>query len=350
MFLDKNKGAITIEASIVFIIFTAGYLLLNSISMGLMVESMTRKALFEVGMDMSHYIQIVDRVGLNDYVRTETVELDDYKNLIIEDFNNQIDGEEGGDIVSSLLDLAKRDALGRTKKFGMDKIVSRLFVKKLRSIRPDLDIKNTFSIDKFDFSESKILENGNQIRLKLNYNFKMDSLGIFSVKNNISQVFLTDTWINNIKKNKFYSIWDESNFERGRYFASKIRSESKLGLKTGKGFDYFDKDTNTLIQAISLNIFDRTYTNEEQGKYYIKEEFFKLLKRYDNEMKKNYKKVANTMEQINGELLELNKANIKLLIILPEEAMQRTDLENYLSQIHNNQSIEFKYLEKAFND
>lgn len=342
-----NKGSATIEASLVLIIFIMGYLILHSLSINLLVESITRKALFETGMDLSNYIQFVDTLEEVHNIKTSEIDLKDYEELIIKSITSN------NSFIKDLFTLVKKDLRSEVQKKSYKFIIKKIFSEKISSIKSDVNYNNLGvenGIDGINISDIKILENSNSLQLEINYDFKIDKLGLFSYRNNVNQSVNIGSWAREDKNtpDKFSSIWDKSNFFRGKYFANEFREKYPgIVIKKGSGVDLYDVNNNTIIQIYSLNIFDKTYSEKTEDGYILKEDFNKTIKSYYKKLLFNINNMNNTFVSEDGRNFEINKPIEKLVIILPEEAKVLFNLNNIEKEVRN---IEFLYLEKAIND
>lgn len=340
----SNEGSATIEASLVFIVFIAAYLIINSVALSLMTESITRKAAFETGMELASYIQISERIGLSDIMKTNTVDIDDYKNIIAAELNS---GDFSDEAFTKILDLFLNDLEFSAKKKLFTKLVEDIIHSKIKRLNGTKNIED-LGVKNLNIEDLSILENNSQIEFTINYEYELDKLGIFGFKNEISQKFLTDTWTTAKSNSSLDSIWDQTNFIRGRYFLDRIRSENIIGLKTGRGFDIYDNKTNTLIQVYSLNIFKQTYSDNAGDKYTIKDRFIEQINTYYKKLDDNINRYGNKVITLNGNEINILNPNKKLYIILPLEAEEMTNIKEIIGKLSG--EIEFKYMEKAFND
>lgn len=348
-----NRGSLTIEASLVFILFTIGYFIVNNVAISIMTESLTRKALFETGLEFSTYIEVIDKFEYTNSLKTTTFDIKEYENIITDGIGKEISFENFNVIIADLKRLLKHDMSGEFKRIVYNNILKKIFLVKLNDISKNFNLnKSTIinGITGIEFFNSKILENSNRLEINLKYKNEIGKFGFLSYKNEVIQKFLIDTWIVNHNKKHKKSIWDETNFERGRYFAGNVRKNDKLiEIKIGKGIDLFDFENNTAIKVYSINIFEEFYSNKNLDKYQIKEEFFNLIKTYKNKFKKDLIKYKE-IESISGRKIKLNNPKTKLILILPEEAKKLSDIEVYIKKINDIIPYEIRYMEKAFND
>lgn len=350
LFLE-NKALITIEASLVSMIFLSGYLILNSVAMGLITESITRKALFEMGMDVSAYLQVVDKIDKSNDISNQKDYFETYKEEIIEKLDSEFNFNN---ILNTIFKLTKKNLRSSIKTEVYNNAFLPLFYNKLNSINSyyrlsEYNIKN--KIKNIRFENTHIYQNGNLLELNLKYSYSPDVFGLLSLKNNVNQKVVIDNWVDR-KNNKlpFNTIWYKSNFERGWYFADLIRSNTDIPLKGGTGFDYYDESTNSLTQVISLNVFASHYSEKIGDKYIISNNFNEQIKIYMNKVIENYKKYKDKIYSKSGELMSIDNPKLKLKIIMPEEAKRMTNIKEIIKNLENKTELEFKYLEKVFND
>lgn len=350
---SNNRGSISIEASLVSIIFILGYFIINNIAMNILVESITRKTLFETAVELSTYIQILDEFDLSENIETSSFDFENYKDILYKGIDT--DFERGvSTIIDDLYNQIKNDSINSLKNNSYQRIMKLIFSNKLKEIKNDINIEKlglVGGIDGIDFSNSKILENGNEIDLTIKYKFNLDKFGLFSYKNEITQKQILNLWISKTSKLDLETIWKSSNFIRGRYFANSMISHlNAIPTKKGKGIDFYNNETNTLIQVFSLNIFDKTYSNFESDKYKLKEEFLKVVKNYYKKIHENTEKLKGIIETANGEVMSISNPNLKLILILPEEAEDLTNIKDYYNYINQNfGNTEFIFMEKNFN-
>lgn len=336
----ENRGAITVEASLVFVVFVLGYLIINSISINLTVQSLTRKALFETANEVSYYIQLADTFFSKSDLETDEFDINQYKELIKKEIASGMDIEK---LLNQLIEIAKGDLQNISKKNTFLGIIKNIFLKNITKLNVKYNIANAHikgGINGLKFNESKLLENGNNIEINLKYKYIIGKFGLLNFEDDIEQVASLDTWVTNISKNKKNSIWTASNFVRGRYFANKIREE-KDSIDVGFGFDFIED--GKILKVISVNIFNNSYSNENS----IIEGFFNLLENENKKMLEQYEK-TNIVRMQNGKEIKIKEYTPRLFLILPEEALKGTDISKYIERISKYGEITF--LEKAFVD
>lgn len=347
----ENRALITIEASLVSSIFLAGYLVLNSIAISLITESISRRALFELGMDLSAYLQVVDRIGMTDYIATDENGFSNLQKKMMSQIVNEI---EMDNLFDNIVNITKNNIISSGKTFAYNKLLKPIYIQKLKSINgySNLNILGIKEIvNNANFSNTKIFQNGNQLELNLSYEFNIDNFGVFSNTNTVNQKVVIDNWINNFSNNNsFDSIWNKSNFERGKHFVNKLRSNSDIPIKKGTEFDFYDTNSNTLYQVVSLNIFTEFYSEKVGELFEIKESFNRQISKYMNKIKKNYEKYKDKIKKQSGEELNISNPKFKLIVIMPEEALLMNNIQKTTKLLEYKTELEFKYMEKIFND
>lgn len=341
MKIHLNSGFITIEASLVLFIFVISYFILNTVTLSIMTESVTKKALYETAFDLSSYAVVVDRLNSTEDLATKQISFDNYKKIILKELAEDIN-------LVNLFDQLKKQIKNDTQNFVnkqlFKQIVKNIMVRKIKDINSSniVNIGLLESIDDIKIIDVHLFEDGNKISLIINYSINLDKFNIFYFKNNVTQYVEIDTWINRNKK-LADSIWHKSNFERGRYFANKLRNSDEISIKKGIGLDLYNPDTNTISQIFSLNVFDKSYIENKV----ITDNFYKQLDIYYKEMNSNLKKTNNRIIISNGETIYLSNPKLKLIIVMPNEAKQ---LELDYSRVQEIGNIEFKFMEDALID
>lgn len=341
-----NKGEITIEASLVFFIFVVAYITINSLAVGLMNESLTRKAIFETGIEFSNYIQMIDKVY---NIKTKSFDTENYKEIFLDSMKEQLPDSNITEIFSRLKTNILNDTTEASKKIILKNILKDMLLEKIEYINYKFKTDNLIDLD---IENLKIHESGSEIEFVLSYSYKLDKFGLFTFNNDVSQKFLINT--NMYKKNQKNNntIWSKSNFERGRYFASKFRNEKKVGLKPGYGIDIYDSSNNSVIQIFSLNIFADSYTQKNGNNYILKEKFFTQIDKYYEELLTNSRNIiGRDVVTVNDEIINIKNARPILYIVMPLESQNMNHIQKDLSKLSEKETnIEFYYIEEALSD
>lgn len=342
-----NDGFITIEASLATFIFIIGYLIVNSIIINISVQSDIRKSLNSTIKDLALYVQVADKMGYLDNIKTKEFSKDQYIELIKEEYKRD------SDILGKLKDLFISDVKNFTKSYLSKEITKKILDANIENINSNIDKSGiTGGISGIRVEKASILEDGENIEIVIGYKWKSGLLGYFEKETEVIQKACIKPWIHGIKNNLANSIWKDTAFKRGNYFARKIKGESNLEIiKSGKGIDLYNREKNQIIQIYSINVFDDSYSVNSEGKYILKDNFEKKIKAYKNKIKKNIEKYRDKIVLENGESLEINDPELKLIIVLPLEANELEhvkQLENKLNK--NGVELEFYYMEKLFNE
>lgn len=347
-----SRGSASIEASLVFPIFIFAYLILLNLVLNIVTESITKKALYEVSFDLANIVEAVDRANYASEISVGDFDIGKYEEIIVDAVFNDLTNINKENLKKQILDQGKADIENLAKQTIFKSLTKDFLINKIKNISMvDLESMGIVGgLNGIDIDRLNILQEGNRLEVGLSYEFYLDRYGLLNLTNTIQQTVVLDTWtLLNEKKSEFESIWNQNNFDRGRYFANLLRSESDLPLKTGQVFDYIES-SNTLVQVYSLNIFTPFYSNQDGGKYLVSDNFIKQLENYKNGMFNDFVESNRKFESQDGHDIEMKNANLKLVIILPEEAQEMTNLNAKLDQINQIANIEFKFIERAFND
>lgn len=146
------------------------------------------------------------------------------------------------------------------------------------------------------------------------------------------------------------SIWDETSFKRGRYFAEKYRSKEASPLKKGRGFDSW-APPGALEQVCSLNVFGKSYSENVDGSYVLKPSgVLKQLRSLVRSVEKNSEKWNSVITEDGTEIPLTGGEALSLCVIVPEEARQFSgELERLAREAEaNGVTIRFEYDEPAY--
>lgn len=337
MMKSRRSGMISIEASLVFIVFVISYFIINSVAYSIMFESYTRKSLYETGQELNLFMQIIDSANYSKDLATKSFDSSIYKDLISEELN---EGQINlSNVFNKLSKQTEEDAYNLIKKHITKEFVKGMFLAKLENINYNLYKSGLVKEKDFEISKLKIFEDGTNIEIALTYTYKLDKFSIFPFENKVEQNYLIASPAENLNISNMIndSIWQKTNFDRGRYFAKFLRDKSNNPIEIGNGLDFYDEESDSLVEVYSLNIFKPTYSYKTSGKYLLKEDFIKQLSIYHNKMLENISKYKG----------EYKGKNSKLLIVLPEEALSMTDLSSYMNEVKQIGNIEFIYMERA---
>ncbi|TFF66530.1 hypothetical protein EQF93_07105, partial [Helcococcus ovis] len=142
-----NRGSLTIEASLVFILFTIGYFIVNNVAISIMTESLTRKALFETGLEFSTYIEVIDKFEYTNSLKTTTFDIKEYENIITDGIGKEISFENFNVIIADLKRLLKHDMSGEFKRIVYNNILKKIFLVKLNDISKNFNLNKSTIIN-----------------------------------------------------------------------------------------------------------------------------------------------------------------------------------------------------------
>lgn len=357
--LLKNKGIISIEASLVLTIFVIGYLLLNYILISVYVESSTKKVINAIADDLVHISILSNDTILSDYLtKTENIDLLEASGQIISE-NIDLDLEDYG--YENILENLKILARNRVKEGGGNLAFNLILREMFKEKSSQLGFNFFDMIDGreegLDFRNTVILPKDKIVDIRLDYNLAINSFNMFGVSRKLNQRSYigksiyngTEEAINEPGQNE--SIWQETNFKRGRYFSAYLRENSSFDvLKTGHGLDLYNQAENKFYQFHSINVFTSYYSSNQNDKYAISyDNLYSQINNFYNEMLANIEKIGGNIVLENGSTkqVEVNPRGV-LVLVFPEEAESMLDLKRLLNNLRSvGVEIETKYLEKA---
>ncbi len=204
-----------------------------------------------------------------------------------------------------------------------------------------------------DFSGTSILGDGKTISITVTYPLQVQTYGLFSKQLTICQTAETlallpenASFLEALRKQQGEeeenSIWKSSNFIRGRYFISQLKSENaEHAVASGIGIDFYDAENGVYQEAYSMNLFSSTYStcNGEEtdlSAYSLNREATeKQIQQYASQLNKDIQSRRNTtilMESGKEQAAVPAKREV-LIIILPEESQKNESMQAGLQQI-----------------
>lgn len=246
---QREQGSYTIEGALTLTIFTICMMALITILSVIKVEAEIQDALDETALELSQYAYVM---GRTEYLKDAAEEhLPGLTRLF------SLDGEDGfsdlaltGPGVAKLLakeNFARDDVDGWLKRQGV-----------------------SGGYEGLDFRDTTVLMDGKTITVAVSYDLNINTYGLFRkvLHQRIAAVTYgllpTDAALKAMRaKPDETSIWQESNFVRGQYFASAFREEGHYGVpvRPGQGIDLYDAATGTYAEVESLNLFLPTYSS-----------------------------------------------------------------------------------------
>lgn len=153
-------------------------------------------------------------------------------------------------------------------------------------------------------------------------------------------------------KKRASSIWQESNFSRGKKFVAKYKGERSHSIAPGQGIDFIN-ERGEAVELYSLNLFSASYTQgsgQEASGYQLKEQAVeKKLAFYLTGLLQHLAE-QGPLKGENGQNLARPQQG-RLLIILPEEASYfAPSLEQIARKLGQEKGIpiEFRYDQKRW--
>ncbi|MDO5014552.1 MAG: hypothetical protein Q4E28_01165 [Clostridia bacterium] len=411
-----NRGNYTVESILTLTIFIVFFSVLLSFAYIIKTESIIQNAISQSAKEISMYLQIADQyVVLNTDVngdeRTDQLigniyemsdlvqsDLNDIKNLndiegileyskkLSENKENYLSvsksiSEKYKNICDNPAATIKTLSLMSAKQISNEtanliiaplicKNISKQYLNGAKSIDKYLikqGIENGF--DGIDFSMSNFLADQQSVNIVVSY--KLKPFGIVSSKKtyNIRQAASTKAWVQTDDLSKLienFSIWNLHNFQRGKIFVKKFKSNSEIvPVKEGQGIDgYKNKGDNIyLYEVFSINLFAETYSSfhdinsTENAKNYVLKttEVKKHLIHLSNKFNKDIKQ-AKKITTADGQEINIEKVPSKIMVIyLPEEVQNNQGMLQQLKEIESEISnkkgvkIVWIYSQKALN-
>lgn len=350
---DRTRGSYTVEGALALTVFTICLMALLSILNVIKVEAEVEDALSETAMELSQYSYVM---GRTEYLKDAADEhLPALKKLL------SLDGEKGfSDLALTGPAVAK---LLVRENFARDNVDEWL---KSQGVRG--------GYEGLDFRDTQILMDGKTITVAVTYDLDIQTYGLFSktLHQRLAAVTYgllpTDAALKagHVKPAES-TIWQESNFVRGKYFANELRDAGQYGapVKPGQGIDLYDRATGTYMEVNSLNVFLPTYSSLEtttdrsafaDAASYVPrvDEIEKALFGYTKGLTKDISKLGGEVVMADGSSVEAVPAKRKVLVlILPEETPQNKAVSAVLqkaageAKARHGVDVELRYEQKA---
>ncbi len=328
---DRQKGIITIEASLVFFLFVMGYIYINYMALTSHVESNIKKALNSTCLELANYGQLLDNTRALDYISKPD------SSKLLKDLSKK--GQELLEEDDLSLDKAIKEVkealaeVAATK--AKEKVYNKLLGEMLKKNLPSKDYLEKVYIKNgakgLDFSKSRIFDKGD-VDLILEYEFSIELINGIKINRKVGQeAFVTSKLeaseinSNDDSADEKASIWKETNFKRGRYLAAYVR-QLGLGqvLKAGQAVDIYNPSSNSIYQFHSVNIFSKSYSQNSDGKVKLKEEDIeKLFRSFTSKMSTNIEKLGGKVITDKGQEISFkDNVNKVILLVVPNEAKE----------------------------
>jgi len=208
-----------------------------------------------------------------------------------------------------------------------------------------------------NFLDSEIDFQSAKINAAVSYNLEVNAFGVVKKSILITQQAHTSLWNPNGNRNMWSaentSIWQMKPTERGKIFVERIKkSFGGEAVASGQGIDLYFRDQNALAEIHSLNIYDKTYSND--GAVNL-DNLSKLLNQYAVEMQINVDRSKKVLDMEDGSVATFPQdVEKRLIIVMPKEAennaLYKDAINNISGQIKTDMDIKIvvEYLEEAF--
>lgn len=314
----------SVEGAFTITIFTALFMAILSIISVVKTEIEIQTAINELAKSLSMYSYVVTGKASSDEETT---------------------------YLRTILSSAKREAIAHsTGSIICQKMLEDKIDEKALSLVED-------GFEGIDFLSSSVLGDGETIKIVAIYKIQINAFGFLSKTLNVRQEAKTYAWLPldaeelSVEQDGDGSIWDETNFTRGKYFVSKLKEEQRGNVvSSGQGIDLYEKTTGTVSEIYSINVFDDSYSYEMSPN---SENITKQIEKYVYEFEEDIENIGESIELESGATEKFLAKNKKIIIVVPEEAK---DIESFTycfneisKEIFKNSGIliEFVYLEEA---
>lgn len=413
---SRQQGSITIEAILSLSLFMFAYVAIISLAMIAKVESATQYAIDQVAKEISQYFYIAERLNLTN-TDEGIKEIDDTVQAIVDfadagstavsnvssNAQDLLNAKEALGNISNDVESVTNAAMNLVGSFGtlledpkgivkafatlvgkqigneiMTKVIAQPICKALvpKYITSTGDADETLrkmgvvdGLAGLDFRMSSFLSDQRSINIVLVYQIKVTGFGIFDDSLVIKQTASTAAWVKGTSLKtvrEATSKWEDDQLSRGKAFVSEIKDENNsVALRVGTGVDLYDQSTNTFTSVQSINIFSDSYSDYKSNigipalDYVLKEDKIEAsVRRSANNLKSSVSKIGEfvTLEdgtQVQTALEAVRHRNMKMILVVPEEAGKSTEFLDVLNRIRKEVEdetgvkVEITYREKA---
>ncbi len=355
----RSKGSYSIEGALALTIFTICLMALLSLLNVIKTEAEIHDAVHETAMELSQYSYVL---GRTEYLKDAAEDhIPGLKKLMASAEGDYSDLALTGPGAAKLL---------TKQNFARDNVDEWLTGQGVVG-----------GYEGLDFLDTQVLLDGKTIIVAVRYDVKIETYGLFDkvlhqrTAAATYGLMPTDSALKGMRaRPQETSVWQETNFVRGRYFAEKVRSAAQYGkaVKPGQGVDLFDAGTGTYTEVESLNVFLPTYstlqTSGPAGDTGRGSASFADPTSYAPNADRIEKALFGYAKGLNGDISKLGKevvladettvstvpAQKKILIlIVPEETAQNEAIRSTLKQAAAGAqkkygvTVEFRYEQKA---
>lgn len=404
----REIGSITIEATISLAVFIFAFLGITSLTRMIRAEEKIQYALNQSAKELSQYTYIFYRAGLHSQEGADTKSSDElisetsqfcemvksksleYKNKkfdtgnIVNDFQTAINGgkndlteiinqgkklsnlysntlDDPTAVLSGIYSVVKDEAANSVRSMVVAPVVGNLLMPKyIAGSRAEADkylegIGVEGGMSGLNWQLSQILDDGRTINLTVVYKIKYKIPLIGDYDYTVKQTASTAAWKadKKIKDVVKTTIWDKAPTKRGKDIVESVKKKNDAlavdGKKT-KGFDLYDKKTNTFTNVISINTGDASYLSKDSnGNTVLNEANFKSKIRSAGNSLKKYMGSTDKVYMSDGTSINVSgnkKGEIKIYI--PKNSPMYGDASKYAEELSNefkDKNITFKVVE-----
>lgn len=243
----RSEGSYSIEGALALTVFTICLMALLSLLNVIKAEAEIHDAVHETAMELSQYSYVL---GRTEYLKDAAEDhLPGLKKLLSQGEGETSDLALTGPAVAKLL---------TRQNFARDNVDEWLKGQGVRN-----------GYEGLDFRDTQVLLDGKTIIVAVTYDLEIETYGLFD--KTLHQrtaaatygLLPTDSALKAMRSRpQETSVWQDTNFVRGRYFADEVRSAAQYGVavKPGQGIDLFDAAAGTYTEVESLNVFLPTYS------------------------------------------------------------------------------------------
>lgn len=243
----RSEGSYSIEGALALTIFTICLMALLSLLNVIKVEAEIHDAVHETAMELSQYSYVLGRTEyLKDVAEDHVSGL---KKLLSTEDGDYSDLALTGPAVAKLL---------TRQNFARDNVDEWLTGQGIAR-----------GYEGLDFRDTQVLLDGKTIIVAVTYDLEIETYGLFDkvlhqrTAAATYGLLPTDSALKAMRaRPQETSVWQETNFVRGRYFANEVRDAAQYGkaVKPGQGIDLFDAASGSYTEVESLNVFLPTYS------------------------------------------------------------------------------------------
>ena len=304
-------------------------------------------------MDISVYAEISNQLKLSQYlsVKDNPINVKDLLTMIGKSVSKTTGSSDLSSLKNETIDLIKNKLQNKVSNQILQSLLKKIVIAKLGGE----DKLALFAVENgaagLDFAKSKLLDDGS-IEINLKYNLLIKAMNLFTQNRKICQRAYIQTNIkaSEDRDNGKESIWNETNFNRGRFFANYLReNSSSLVIQSGQGLDLYNKGSKTVSQMFSMNVFKPSYSEKKADSYKLKmKEIQKQINQYCKDAKENLQKSKGKLTLDKGQIINVDtNSKIELLLIMPNEAKDYSELNQLKGLMPQGFSLKILYMEDA---